>query len=82
MATKPTRSTLTHDAQMIRMSRHIARLERRATELRRELRTVVTELRSQKRALRGYAQEITDAASGRGFHAPPLRMFGERQGGQ
>lgn len=76
---KPARSTLTHDAAMIRMSRHIARLERKATDIRRELRAVVTELRSQKRALRGYAQEITD---GCGFQTPPLRVFGERQGGE
>lgn len=78
MAQSQPRSTLTHDAQMIRMSRHIARLERKATELRRELRGVVTELKAHKRALRGYAQEVAD---GRGFQTPPMRVFGERQGG-
>jgi septal ring factor EnvC (AmiA/AmiB activator) len=67
------KSSLTHDARLVKMARHIARLERRAKELRYQLRQVVDELRHERRMLKGYAQEIADLQQ---QPVPPMRLFG------
>lgn len=53
-------SKLSHDEQLMRFARNVAKLETRARELRKQLKTVTSELRYRRRELKQYAQAVTD----------------------
>lgn len=67
------RSALSHDAQLIRLSRDVTKLERHQRALRASLKATLKELRFKRRELRKYAQAIAD----NDFQTPPMRLFGE-----
>lgn len=72
---KRTSAPLSHDAQLMKLARHVARLEGRARELRGALKRVTSELKARKRELKGYAQSVADHKWNE--QAPPMRTFGE-----
>ena len=66
-------SSLSHDAQLVKMARVVGRLENKQRKLRRELKDVAKELRIKRRELKGYAQSIGELKQ-----TPPFRMYGEQ----
>lgn len=70
------RSSLSHDEQLMRMARAVAKLEGRARALRLQLRKVSAELRAERKTFKAYAQNVAD--SNWANQAPPLRTFGEK----
>lgn len=75
------RSPLSHDAQLVKMARSVARLEQKAAALRAQLKATTKALAHERRTLRGYAQFVADRDA-QGTQTPPMRLFGERQGGE
>lgn len=69
-------SALSHDEQLMKAARAIARLERKARGLRAELKEVTRNLKAARRELRAYAQGIADHRWNES--APPMRVFGEK----
>lgn len=63
--------------EMERAARRIAGLQRRARELKAQLREVTSELRVERRCLRA----MVNVQAGKKFDAqtPPMRIFGESQ---
>jgi len=66
----------TFEAAIMQSARKIAALQREARELRRKLKANSAAMRVEKRHMRALVNTHTD-----GEQAPPLRQFGERQGG-
>lgn len=70
-------STLSHDEQLMRMARNIAKLETKARSLRAQLKLVVKDLKAEKKTLRAYAQSLADHEL-QSLQGPPMRLFGEK----
>lgn len=71
----PRRSVLSHDEQLMKHARAVARLETKARELRARLKLVTTDLKSARKLLRTYTQSLTDQPWNE--RAPPMRVFNE-----
>jgi hypothetical protein len=68
---KHVKTPLSHDAQLIRISRGVAKLEADARILRKKLRIISLDLRHERKVLRNYVNGIVSRSM------PPLREFGE-----
>lgn len=53
-------SPLSHEEQLMKIARSVARLETKARGLRQQLKNVTAELRAKRKELKAYAQNIVD----------------------
>lgn len=64
------------DAALVIEARRVARLQRRQTEARRQLKAIAAELKLAKKNLSALAASTSDPFQ----QSPPLRLFGESGG--
>jgi len=67
----------THESEMLRAARNVARLQTRMRKLRRQLKATATELRTEKKMLRAL---ITDRNATTSPDIFPSRVFGDGVG--